>query len=106
PATDTDAFPAPVHRGEHGAADHGVQTRRVAAAGIDRDFQREGGGAICCISRSTSPGSAWRPTAFLEKTRRPSTSTSNTPPDDWISFTSACGYVFRISAARPAARGS
>src|SRR5205814_3270312 len=53
--------------------------------------QREGGGVGCRISPTTSPGSAWRPWAFLEKMRRPSTSTSKTPPDDWISFTSAWG---------------
>src|SRR5690348_2010907 len=39
-------------------------------------------GAAGSIRRITSPGSACRPTAFLEKTRRPSTSTSNTPPED------------------------
>src|SRR6266704_5441469 len=78
----------------------------LLSAGCRRRRQRDGGGATCCISRTTSPGSAWRPNAFLEKMRRPSTSTSNTPPDDWINFTSAWGYVLRISAARPAARGS
>src|SRR5438876_457477 len=80
--------------------------QRAVAADGDGDLQRDGGSATCCISRSTSPGSAWRPTAFFEKIRRPSTSTSNTPPEDWISFTSACGYTLRSSAARPAARGS
>ena len=104
-APDADAFPAAVERGEHGPADHGVQPRGVAAAGGDGDSQRAGG-AIFSIRRSTSPGSAWRPSDFLENTRRPSTSTSNTPPDDWISLTSACGWALRISAARPAARGS
>ncbi len=104
-APDADAFPAAVDRGEHRPADHGVQPRGVTAAGGDRDSQRAGG-AIFSIRRSTSPGSAWRPRDFLENTRRPSTSTSNTPPEDWISLTSACGWALRISAARPAARGS
>src|SRR5213595_2636840 len=63
----------------------------LLSAGSRRRRQRDGGGATCCISRTTSPGSAWRPNAFLEKMRRPSTSTSNTPPDDWINFTSAWG---------------
>src|SRR2546426_8454568 len=80
-APDADAFPAAVDRGEHRPADHGVQPRGVAAAGGDRDSQLAGG-AIFSIRRSTSPASAWRPTAFLENTRRPSTSTSNTPPED------------------------
>jgi hypothetical protein len=43
---------------------------------------------------------------FFEKMRRPSASTSNTPPEDSISLISASGKVRRISAARPAARGS
>ena len=43
------------------------------------------------IKRTTSPASAWRFRDFLEKTRRPSTSTSKTPPDDWIKRTSAWG---------------
>src|SRR3989449_6553511 len=63
----------------------------LLSAGSRRRRQRDGGGATCCISRTTSPDSAWRPNAFLEKMRRPSTSTSNTPPDDWINFTSAWG---------------
>ena len=105
-ASDADAFPAAMERSEDGAADDGIEAGRIAAAGGDGDLQRDGGGATCCISRSTSPGSAWRPTAFFEKMRRPSTSTSNTPPEDWTSFTSACGYTLRSSAARPAARGS
>src|SRR6266581_1481140 len=100
------ALPAAVNGGEHGSADHGIQTGGVAAPRRDGDLQRAAGGATCCISRSTSPGWAWRPCCFLEKILRPSTSTSNTPPEDWISFTSACGYTVRISAARPAARGS
>ena len=58
------------------------------------------------IRRRTSPGSAWRPRAFFEKTSLPSIVTSNTPPDDLTSVTSASGYAFLISAARPAARDS
>src|SRR5256886_13750908 len=54
----------------------------LLSAGSRRRRQRDGGGATLCISRTTSPGSAGRPNAFLEKMRRPSTSTSNTPPDD------------------------
>src|SRR5262249_32298331 len=32
-----DAFPAASRRREHGGANHGIESRRVAAAGVDRD---------------------------------------------------------------------
>ena len=58
------------------------------------------------MSPSTSPGSACRPSAFLENSKYPSTATSNTPPDDSTSLTLASEYDFPISAARPVARDS
>ena len=67
------------------------QRSGVSESAAKRDGQRgvTGSGqscppvdAACFMSRTTSPGSAWRPIPFLENTRRPSTSTSNTPPDD------------------------
>src|SRR6266851_1846959 len=83
-----------VHRAGHSVSDgSGAGAPGIHAATRGGGLQRDGGGTTCLISRSTSAGSAWRPRAFLEKIRRPSTSTSNTPPEDWISFTSACGYV-------------
>src|SRR5207245_7772439 len=75
---DAEALPTAVDRGQHGRPDDGVQPRRVAAAGGD-------GNSHCLpttaspISRTTSPGSACRFVAFLEHTRRPSTSTSMKP---------------------------
>src|SRR5207253_2117496 len=98
-AAHAQALPAPVYGGEHRSADHGVQTGGVAAPRRDGDLQRAAGGVTCFISCSTSPGWAWRPCCFLEKILRPSTSTSNTPPEDWISFTSACGYTVRAPPA-------
>jgi hypothetical protein len=38
------------------------------------------------MASRTSPGSAWRPSAFLEKTSSPFTTTSNTPPLAGINF--------------------
>src|SRR6267143_1515048 len=78
---DSEALPTAVDRGQNGRPDNGVEPRRVAAAGGD-------GNSHCFpatasrISRTTSPGSACRFVAFLENTRRPSTSTSKTPPED------------------------
>src|SRR5437016_5280288 len=107
---DSDAFPTAMDGAQHDGPDDGIQPRRVTAAGGDPNSHRllEGvlGPAAPRINRSTSPGSACRLVVFLEKTRCPSTSTSKTPPDDWISRTSACGKASRSSAARPVARGS
>jgi hypothetical protein len=41
----------------------------------------------------------------LEWISRPSATTSNTPPPDAISSTSAAGNRFRMAASRPEARG-
>ncbi len=54
---------------------------------------------------STSPGSACRPSSFLEKSSVPSTVTSNTPPDPSTSWTSAPGWNSLISASKLEARG-
>ena len=51
-----------------------------------------------------SPGSGKRPTRCLEKTKRPSTTTSKTPSLPLMSFESAPKLDFS-SSARPAARG-
>src|SRR6185503_1840979 len=75
-ASDADAFPATMDGGENGGADHGVQPGRVPAARRDRESHRSR------IKRTTSPASACRFSVFLEKMRRPSTSTSKTPPED------------------------
>src|SRR5439155_14761238 len=99
-----ETLPASVGCREHGAADHRVEAGCVAAPGGDGDLQRPA--AAWRISRTISPGSACRPSFFLENTLWPSTPTSNTPPADSIILTSACGKALRISAARPAARGS
>jgi len=57
PAPDADALPPAVDRGEHGSSDDGVETRRVAAAGGDRDLHRAPE-AACFMRPTTSPGSA------------------------------------------------
>jgi hypothetical protein len=80
-ATHAEAFPASVHRREHGCADDGIESGGVAAARGDRNSHCLAVTASR-ISRITSPDSAWRLEDFLEKTRFPSTSTSNTPPED------------------------
>src|SRR5574341_149717 len=98
-APDAGHLPSPVHGGEDGPADDGVEARRIPAAGGDGDLHRRS-------SPTISPGSAWRFSDFLENTRRPSASTSKKPPEDSMSFTSASGNALRISAARPVARGS
>jgi hypothetical protein len=82
-AFDSEAFPAAMDGGEDGSADHGVQPGGVTAARRDGESHR------WRIKRTTSPASACRFSVFLEKTRRPSTSTSKTPPEDWIKRTSA-----------------
>jgi hypothetical protein len=51
-----------------------------------------------------SPGSGNRPSCFFENTSRPSTTTSNWPPEPLMSFASTF-FAFRISAARLEARG-
>ena len=78
---DSEALPTAVDRGQHGRPDDGVQPRRVATADGDRNSHCLPTTASR-ISRTTSPGSACRLTAFLENTRCPSTSTSKTPPED------------------------
>jgi len=53
----------------------------------------------------TSCSVQWRPVAFFEYTSRSSTSTSNTPPPDEMSSTSASYRSFNVAASL-AARGS
>jgi len=60
----------------------------------------------CSMRRSTSPGSACRPSFDFWKTGVPSTDTSNRPPPEGISSISASGYVLWSSAANLVARGS
>ncbi len=104
PATDPVALPAALVRGQHDGPDDGVEPRGVAAARGNCD--PHGGQARASRTRrSTSPGSAWRLSACFEKMGRPSMVTSNTPPEDSMSCTSASGYDCFSSAARPAARG-
>jgi hypothetical protein len=57
------------------------------------------------MSFETSPGSGKRPVSFLEKSSFPSTTTSKTPPEPFVSFESIPNAFFS-SAARPAALGS
>ena len=78
---DPQALPAAVDGGEHGGADDGVEAGGVATPGGDSDSHCLPETASR-IRRITSPGSAWRLADFLENTRRPSRSTSNTPPED------------------------
>ena len=104
PAPDAVALPAALVRGEHHGPDDGVEPGGVAAAGGDGDAHA-GQASASRTRRRTSPGSAWRRSAFFEKISRPSIVTSNTPPDDSRSCTSASGYASCSSAARPAARG-
>ena len=58
------------------------------------------------MSRTTSPCPACRPSAFLEKTKAPSTDTSKTPPEDGTRLTSATGNASFTSATRLVALGS
>ena len=60
---------------------------------------------ISLIRLTTSPGSACRPVARLEYTSVSSAVTSNRPPDDCMSTTSASGNSRFSSAARPEALG-
>jgi hypothetical protein len=53
-----------------------------------------------------SPGAACRFSFDFSKIGWPSYATSNRPPLDGTSSTSASGNRFRTSAARPVARGS
>src|SRR5262249_32976890 len=62
---DPHAFPAAMHRAEHGGANDGVQAGRVAAARGDCEPHFLPG-VPWRINRTTSPGSAWRLVLFLE----------------------------------------
>src|SRR5512135_569862 len=103
-AAHSDALPSPVDGREHCSANDRVQARRVPTT--RRNGNLHDPAPASRSRRTTSSGSAWRFNAFFEKIRRPSASTSNTPPEDSISLISAPGKDRRISAARPAARGS
>lgn len=65
--------------------------------------------SIAIISFRTSPGSAWRPSAFFEKISLPFTITSKTPPLLGISvhdsINASISRSLRISSVRLTARG-
>ena len=80
---------------------------RSFAGGRSRSDARVPYFRLAPIKRFTSPGSAWRPNAFLEKTRSESTLTSNTPPSEGIRVKDciSVSHASNNSAVRLTARG-
>ena len=101
PALDPVRLPPPGVGREHHRSYHRVEPWGVSPAGGQRNPHHLELWSI----RTTSPGSACRRDAFLEKITLPSTATSKTPPEEGINRTSASGNDCFSSAARLAALG-